>query len=138
MEKQFVGKNICKQIDQTEILTVSKFDLLHQYFAQMSISNGTTYNNLVEAERHFFNWFNANLNKNALPNYIEQRAILPRKIRKQITILIPKTNVILNKIYGQQCENETYVYRCLQLLETHLAMYESPVNVPDLKNKTAV
>jgi hypothetical protein len=78
------------------------------------------------------------LNKNALSNYIETQAIAPKKVRKQVATLIPKTDTILNKIYGQQCDNKAHLYRCLQLLETHLAAYENAVNILDTENKTAV
>jgi hypothetical protein len=137
-KKTFVGKNICKQVDTTEILTLPMFDLLLKHFTQTSISSGATYPNVTAIKRHFFNWFNANLNKNALSNYIETQAIAPKKVRKQVATLIPKTDTILNKIYGQQCDNEAHLYRCLQLLETHLAAYENAVNILDTENKTAV
>jgi hypothetical protein len=137
-KKQFVGKDICKQIGTTEILTLPMFDLLLKHFTQTSISSGATYPNITAIKRHFFNWFNANLNKNALSNYIETQAITPKKVRKQVAALIPKTDTILNKIYGQQCDNEAHLYRCLQLLETHLAAYENAVNILDTENKTAV
>jgi hypothetical protein len=51
---------------------------------------------------------------------------------------MPKTDAILNKIYGQQCDNEGHLYCCLQLLETHLVAYENAVNILDAENKTAV
>ena len=137
-KKQFVGKDICKQVGTTEILTLPMFDLLLKHFTQTSISSGATYPNIAAIKRHFFNWFNANLNKNALSNYIENQAIAPKKARKQVATLIPKTDAILNKIYGQQCDNEAHLYRCLQLLETHLATYENAVNILDTENKTAV
>jgi hypothetical protein len=137
-KKQFVGKDICKQIGTTEILTLPMFDLLLKHFTQTSISSGATYPNITAIKRHFFNWFNANLNKNALSNYIETQAITPKKVRKQVAALMPKTDTILNKIYGQQCDNEAHLYRCLQLLETHLAAYENAVNILDTENKTAV
>jgi hypothetical protein len=137
-KKQFVGKDICKQIGTTEILTLPMFDLLLKHFTQTSISSGATYPNITAIKRHFFNWFNANLNKNALSNYIETQAITPKKVRKQVAALMPKTDTILNKIYGQQCDNEAHLYRCLQLLETHLATYENAVNILDTENKTAV
>jgi hypothetical protein len=137
-KKQFVGKDICKQVSTTEILTLPMFDLLLKHFTQTSISSGATYPNIAAIKRHFFNWFNANLNKNALSNYIENQAIAPKKARKQVATLIPKTDAILNKIYGQQCDNEAHLYRCLQLLETHLATYENAVNILDTENKTAV
>jgi hypothetical protein len=137
-KKQFVGKDICKQIGATEILTLPMFDLLLKHFTQTSISSGATYPNITAIKRHFFNWFNANLNKNALSNYIENQAIAPKKAYKQVAALMPKTDAILNKIYGQQCDNEAHLYRCLQLLETHLATYENAVNILDTENKTAV
>jgi hypothetical protein len=137
-KKQFVGKEIRKQVGTTEILTLPMFDLLLKHFTQTSISSGATYPNIAAIKRHFFNWFNANLNKNALSNYIENQAIAPKKARKQVATLIPKTDAILNKIYGQQCDNEAHLYRCLQLLETHLATYENAVNILDTENKTAV
>jgi hypothetical protein len=137
-KKQFVGKDICKQVGTTEILTLPMFDLLLKHFTQTSISSGATYPNIAAIKRHFFNWFNANLNKNALSNYIENQAIAPKKARKQVATLMPKTDAILNKIYGQQCDNEAHLYRCLQLLETHLATYENAVNILDTENKTAV
>jgi hypothetical protein len=137
-KKQFVGKDICKQVSTTEILTLPMFDLLLKHFTQTSISSGATYPNIAAIKRHFFNWFNANLNKNALSNYIENQAIAPKKARKQVATLMPKTDAILNKIYGQQCDNEAHLYRCLQLLETHLATYENAVNILDTENKTAV
>ena len=137
-KKQFIGKNICKQVGTIEILTITKFDLLLKHFAQTSISSGTTYPNIAAIKRHFFNWFNANLSKNALPNYIEQQTQLPKKARKQVAILIPKTDAIVNKIYTQQCDNESHLYRCLQRLETHLAVYENAVNILDDENKQAV
>jgi hypothetical protein len=137
-KKQFVGKDICKQVGTTEILTLPMFDLLLKHFTQTSISSGATYPNVAAIKRHFFNWFNANLNKNALSNYIENQAIAPKKARKQVATLMPKTDAILNKIYGQQCDNEAHLYRCLQLLETHLATYENAVNILDTENKTAV
>jgi hypothetical protein len=137
-KKQFVGKDICKQVGTTEILTLPMFDLLLKHFTQTSISSGATYPNIAAIKRHFFNWFNANLNKNALSNYIESQAIAPKKVRKQVAALMPKTDVILNKVYGQQCDNEAHLYRCLQLLETHLATYENAVNILDTENKTAV
>jgi hypothetical protein len=137
-KKQFVGKNICKQVGTTEILTLPMFDLLLKHFTQTSISSGATYPNVAAIKRHFFNWFNANLNKNALSNYVENQAIAPKKARKQVAALMPKTDAILNKIYGQQCDNEAHLYRCLQLLETHLATYENAVNILDTENKTAV
>jgi hypothetical protein len=137
-KKQFIGKNICKQVGTTEILTATKFGLLLKHFTQTSISSGTTYPNIAAIKRHFFNWFNANLNKNALPNYIEQQVIAPKKARKQVAALMPKTDVILNKIYGQQCDNEAHLYRCLQILETHLATYENVLQYLDTANKNAV
>jgi hypothetical protein len=137
-KKQFVGKDICKEVGTTEILTLPMLDLLLKHFTQTSISSGTTYPNVAAIKRHFFNWFNANLNKNALSNYIEQQAVAPKKVRKQVADLMPKTDAILNKIYGQQCENETHLYRCLQLLETHLAAYENALNFLDAANKKAV
>jgi hypothetical protein len=137
-KKIFVGKDICKQVGTTETLTSSMFDLLLKHFTQTSISSGATYPNNTAIKRHFFNWFNTNLNKNALSNYIETQAIAPKKARKQVATLMPKTDTILNKIYGQQCDNEAYLYRCLQLLETHLATYENTVNILDTENKTAV
>jgi len=137
-KKQFVGKDIYKQIGTTEILTLPMFDLLLKHFTQTSISSGATYPNIAAIKRHFFNWFNANLDKNALSNYIETQAIAPKKVRKQVAALMPKTDAILNKIYGQQCDNEAHLYRCLQLLETHLAAYENAVNILDTENKTAV
>jgi hypothetical protein len=137
-KKQFVGKNICVQVNTIEILTITNFDLLLKHFTETSISSGATYVDITAIKRHFFNWFNANLNKNALPNYIEQQAVAPKKVRKQVAVLMPKTDAILNKIYGQQCDNEAHVYRCLQLVETHLAIYENALNVLDSKNKTAV
>jgi hypothetical protein len=137
-KKQFVGKDICKQVSTTEILTLPMFDFLLKHFTQTSISSGATYPNIAAIKRHFFNWFNANLNKNALSNYIENQAIAPKKARKQVATLMPKTDAILNKIYGQQCDNEAHLYRCLQLLETHLATYENAVNILDTENKTAV
>jgi hypothetical protein len=137
-KKQFVGKDICKQIGTTEILTLPMFDLLLKHFTQTSISSGATYPNIAAIKRHFFNWFNANLNKNALSNYVENQAIAPKKVRKQVATLIPKTDAVLNKIYGQRCDNEAHLYRCLQLLETHLATYENAVNILDTENKTAV
>jgi hypothetical protein len=114
------------------------FHLLLKHFTQTSISSDATYLNIAAIKRHFFNWFNANLNKNALSNYVENQAIAPKKARKQVATLMPKTDVILNKIYGQQCDNEAHLYRCLQLLETHLATYENAVNILDTENKTAV
>jgi hypothetical protein len=137
-KKAFVGKDICKQVGTPEILTLPMFDLLLKHFTQTSISSGATYPNITAIKRHFFNWFNANLNKNALSNYIETQAIAPKKVRKQVAALMPKTDTILNKIYGQQCDNEGHLYRCLQLLETHLATYENAVNILDTENKTAV
>ena len=137
-KKQFVGKDICKQVGTTEILTLPMFDLLLKHFTQTSISSGATYPNVTAIKRHFFNWFNANLNKNTLSNYIETQAIASKKVRKQVATLMPKTDAILNKIYGQQCDNEAHLYRCLQLLETHLATYENAVNILDTENKTAV
>jgi hypothetical protein len=137
-KRQFVGKDICKQIDTTEILTLPMFDLLLKHFTQTSISSGATYPNVAAIKRHFFNWFNVNLNKNALSNYVENQAIAPKKACKQVAALMPKTDAVLNKIYGQQCENEAHLYRCLQLLETHLATYENAVNILDTENKTAV
>jgi len=137
-KKIFVGKDICKQVGTTEILTSSMFDLLLKHFTQTSISSGATYPNNTAIKRHFFNRFNANLNKNALSNYIETQAIAPKKARKQVATLMPKTDAILNKIYGQQCDNEAHLYRCLQLLKTHLATYENTVNILDTENKTAV
>jgi hypothetical protein len=137
-KKQFVGKDICKQTGTTEILTLPMVDLLLKHFTQTSISSGATYPNVTAIKRHFFNWFNANLNKNTLSNYIETQAIAPKKVRKQVATLMPKTDAILNKIYGQQCDNEAHLYRCLQLLETHLATYENAVNILDTENKTAV
>ncbi|MFK7949219.1 MAG: hypothetical protein AB8G11_16630, partial [Saprospiraceae bacterium] len=137
-KKQFIGQNICKQIGTTEILTAPKFDLLLKHFGQTSISSGTTYANIAAIKRHFFNWFNANLNKNALPNYIEQQTKAPKKARKQVATLMPKTDAIVNKIYTQQCDNETHLYRCLQLLETHLAIYENALTYLDLDNQKAV
>jgi hypothetical protein len=137
-KKTFVGRDICKQVGTTEILTLPMFDLLLKHFTQTSISSGATYPNIAAIKRHFFNWFNANLNKNALSNYIETQAIAPKKVRKQVAALMPKTDAILNKIYGQQCDNEAHLYRCLQLLETHLAAYENAVNILDTENKTAV
>jgi hypothetical protein len=70
-KKIFVGKDICKQVGTTEILTSSMFDLLLKHFTQTSISSDATYPNNTAIKRHFFNRFNANLNKNALSNYIE-------------------------------------------------------------------
>jgi hypothetical protein len=137
-KKQFVGKDICKQVGTTEILTLPMLDLLLKHFTQTSISSGATYPNIAAIKRHFFNWFNANLNKNALSNYIRNQAVAPKKACKQVAALMPKTDAVLNKIYGQQCENEAHLYRCLQLLETHLATYENAVNILDTKNKTAV
>jgi hypothetical protein len=137
-KKTFVGRDICKQVGTTEILTLPMFDLLLKHFTQTSISSGATYPNIAAIKRHFFNWFNANLNKNALSNYIENQAIAPKKACKQVAALMPKTDAILNKIYGQQCDNEAHLYRCLQLLETHLATYENAVNILDTENKTAV
>jgi hypothetical protein len=137
-KKTFVGKDICKQVGTTEILTLPMFDLLLKHFTQTSISSGATYPNITAIKRHFFNWFNANLNKNVLSNYIENQAIAPKKACKQVAALMPKTDAILNKIYGQQCDNEAHLYRCLQLLETHLAAYENAVNILDTENKTAV
>jgi hypothetical protein len=137
-KKTFVGKDICKQVGTTEILTLPMVDLLLKHFTQTSISSGATYPNVTAIKRHFFNWFNANLNKNALSNYIETQAIASKKVRKQVATLMPKTDAILNKIYGQQCDNEAHLYRCLQLLETHLATYENAVNILDTENKTAV
>ena len=137
-KKIFVGKDICKQVGTTETLTLPMFDLLLKHFTQTSISSGATYPNNTAIKHHFFNCFNANLNKNALSNYIETQTIAPKKVRKQVAALIPKTDTILNKIYGQQCDNEVHLYRCLQLLETHLATYENAVNILDTENKTAV
>ena len=137
-KKQFVGKDICQPVGICEILTAPKFDLLLKHFGQTSISNGTTYANIAAIKRHFFNWFHANLNKNALVNYIEQQTAAPKKVRKQVAVLIPKTDAILNKIYGQQCDNEAHVYRCLQLVETHLAIYENALNFLDDANQAAV
>ncbi len=71
-------------------------------------------------------------------NYIEQQTAAPKKVRKQVAVLIPKTDAILNKIYGQQCDNEAHVYRCLQLVETHLAIYENALNFLDDANQAAV
>lgn len=137
-KKQFVGKNLCEQVGATEILTVAMFDLLLNHFTQTSISSGATYADITAIKRHFFNWFNANLNKGALPNYIEQQTVLPQKVRKQVAVLIPKTDAIVNKIHTQQCDGEPHLYRCLQLLETHLAIYENAVNILDDVNKQAV
>jgi cytidine deaminase len=137
-KKQFVGKNICIQVGTTEILTVAMFDLLLNHFTQTSIASGATYADITAIKRHFFNWFNANLNKNALPNYIEQQTELPKKVRKQVAVLIPKTDAIVNKIHTQQYDGEPHLYRCLQLLETHLAIYENAVNILDDVNKQAV
>jgi hypothetical protein len=137
-KKQFVGKNICEQVGATEILTTDKFDLLLKHFTQTSISSGATYVDITAIKRHFFNWFNANLNKGALPNYVEQQTVLPQKVRKQVAVLIPKTDAIVNRIHTQQCDGETHLYRCLQLLETYLAVYQNAVNVLDDVNKQAV
>ncbi|MFK7949734.1 MAG: hypothetical protein AB8G11_19235 [Saprospiraceae bacterium] len=137
-KKQFIGKNICKQVGVTEILTLPKFELLLKHFAQTSISSGTTYPNIAAIKRHFFNWFSANLKKGALPNYIEQQTVAPKKARKQVAALMPKSNAVLNKIYGQQCDNEAHLYRCLQLLETHLAIYENALQYLDTANVNAV
>ncbi|MFK7948172.1 MAG: hypothetical protein AB8G11_11305 [Saprospiraceae bacterium] len=137
-KKQFMGQDICKQIGTTEILTAPKFDLLLKHFGQTSISSGTTYANVVAIKRHFFNWFHANLKKNALVNYIEQQTKAPKKACKQAAALMPKTDAILNKIYGQQCDNEMHLYRCLQLLATHLAIYENALNYLDSDNQKAV
>ncbi|NJN77424.1 MAG: hypothetical protein HC803_03095 [Saprospiraceae bacterium] len=119
-------------------MTVAMLDLLLNHFTQTSISSGATYPNTAAIKRHFFNWFNANLNKNALPSYIEQQTVLPQKICKQVAVLIPQTDAIVNKVYTQQCDNEAHLYRCLQILETHLAVYENAVNILDDVNKQAV
>jgi hypothetical protein len=137
-KKQFVGKNICKELSANQILTVAMLDLLLKHFTQTSISSGATYPNRAAIKRHFFNWFNVNLNKNALPNYIEQQTVAPKKVRNQVAVLMPKTDAIINKIYAQQCDNETHLYRCLQILETHLAVYENALNVLDEVNQKAV
>jgi hypothetical protein len=66
-KKTFVGKDICKQVGTTEILTLPMFHLLLKHFTQTSISSGATYPNVnpnvTAIKCHFFNWFNANLNK---------------------------------------------------------------------------
>ncbi len=133
-KKQFVGKTI----ENNVILTNDKFDLLIRHFSQTSISSGTTYKNVAAIKRHFFNWFNANLKKGALSAYIEQQTVLPKKTRKQVKTLMPKTDAILNKIYGQQCENETHLYRCLQILATHSAIYENALQYLEKEEKTVV
>ena len=137
-KKQFVGQDICKQPGNSEILTVAKFDLLLKHFGQTSISSGTTYANLAAIKRHFFNWFHANLKKNALVNYIEQQTNAPKKARQQVAALMPKTDAILNKIYTQQCDNESHLYRCLQLLATHSAIYANALQYLDSDNQKAV
>ena len=124
-KKQFIGKDICKQVGTKEILTAAKFDFLIKHFRQTSISSGVTYPNIAAVKRHFFNWFNANLNKNALSNYIENQVAAPKKALQQVQSIVPKTNAIIDKIYGQQCDNEAHLYRFLQILETHLAIYEN-------------
>ncbi|MFK7947788.1 MAG: hypothetical protein AB8G11_09365, partial [Saprospiraceae bacterium] len=137
-KKQFIGQDICKQIGTSEILTAPKFELLLKHFGQTSIPSGTTYANIAAIKRHFFNWFNANLNKNALSNYIEQQTKAPKKAHKQVAEIKKKTNAILNKIYTQQCDNEAHLYRCLQLLATHSAIYENALSYLDLDNQKAV
>ena len=133
-KKQFVGK----RIENNVILTNDKFDLLIRHFSQTSISSGTTYKNVAAIKRHFFNWFNANLKKGALSAYIEQQTVLPKKTRKQVKALMPKTDAILNKIYGQQFEDEAHLYRCLQILATHSAIYENALQYLEKEEKTVV
>ena len=133
-KKQFVGK----RIENNVILTNDKFDLLIRHFSQTSTSSGTTYKNVAAIKRHFFNWFNANLKKGALSAYIEQQTVLPKKTRKQVKALMPKTDAILNKIYGQQFEDEAHLYRCLQILATHSAIYENALQYLEKEEKTVV
>ncbi len=133
---QFIGQII--NMTSNAVLTVTQFDLLLQHFQKTAIASGTTYKNIAAVKRHFFNWFNANLKKNALSAYINEQAAAPKKMRKRIATLIPQTNALLDKIYGQQCENEAHLYRCLQLLTTHLLTYEKACNLLEDKELAAL
>ena len=107
--------------------------ILFHHFSHTSSQAAQTYSDLPEVKKHFTNWFQSNLAKNALPSFIAQYEIELKKVRTVIINLLPKTEQLMLKIQNRTCESELMVLRLKEKLEMQISVYRQRKPLPLLQ-----
>ncbi len=118
-QKHFLGQAIGDGV----FLSKDGLRALFHHFSHTSSQAGQTYSDLSEVKKHFTNWFQSNLAKNALPSFIAQYEIELKKARTIIINLLPKTEQLMLKIQNRTCESELMVLRLKEKLEMQISVY---------------
>ena len=86
-------------------LSIEEIYLLILHFKDTSLKAGTVYADISEVKKHFANWFQANLAKKSLLQFIQSAKKTEQNARTYLFPLIAKVNVYFDILLKQQCEN---------------------------------
>ena len=90
-------------INSKRQLSVEEMYLLMQHFKCTSLKSGTTYADVSEVKKHFANWFQANLSKKAILQFIQEGKKGERQARAFLFPLIAKVNFYFDALLKRQC-----------------------------------
>lgn len=101
----FVGQTISPDIELDE----DGLHLLLLHFKKTSLKNDSSYPNIGAVKKHFTNWFNANLEKKALVDYIQAFKKKIRQVWNQIQTIDKKTESGFSVLLEQRCTSTKQV-----------------------------
>lgn len=134
-QSSFIGQRLSPE----HILSQNELSKLLLHFKQTALKNGSAYENLAAAKRHFTNWFNANKKKKALIAFIEKQKQLANKARNEINQLIPKSDLLMDKLLNRECTTTKFVLSYKDKLLAHRGFYQQKLGyLNQIEEQTAI